>query len=407
MTDKFVKIRFRVKDDDTHHEIKRHQNIVNIIMPSEFEGKIVEIDLSELRNCQNLTILDLSLNLLKSVDLSPLSNCYRLEELDLSSNCLKRIDLGPLENCKSLKSLLLSENGDLESVILNPLKNCYYLEDLQLTYTGIKEINLEPLRKCLNLKILSLNENPLEELNLYPLSECKLLTELHLEKTLLTRLDISPAWRWQSLEYFTINFNRVELVADASLKNTKDPPHIITQILSHKIPIKWIPGLLSMDEETIKISSLFRSLVTFDDLETRKLRDLSHETACKRLIMWINKKLSENKVRFNIKLLQSMRDAGVDVLVTSSEQNKYGFQIKSFLDIQEKDFTMKVKAQLSDAEKHGLTHFWIVLCGDMTDKSQREKVRGLISEISIRKRSDIEIISPEQFVGILQEINQM
>ena len=59
-----------------------------------------EVDLSELKMCSKLEVLELSKNQLESVDLKPLRNCRSLKRLRLRDNRLKSIDLWPLVNDK-------------------------------------------------------------------------------------------------------------------------------------------------------------------------------------------------------------------------------------------------------------------------------------------------------------------
>ena len=60
---------------------------------------------------------------------------------------------------------------------------------------------------------------------------------------------------------------------------------------------------------------------------------------------------------------------------------RIGIQVKSYGDIQKKDFSSQVPLQIFESEKHGLSKILLALAGDLTDKSQEQKVRRMISEI--------------------------
>jgi hypothetical protein len=78
------------------------------------------IDLSELVNCKELAVLNLSTNMIEEIDFTPLSKSETITSILLEDNRLKELDLWPLANCASLKLLDL-KNNQLRSVDLTPV----------------------------------------------------------------------------------------------------------------------------------------------------------------------------------------------------------------------------------------------------------------------------------------------
>lgn len=137
------------------------------------------------------------------------------------------------------------------------------------------------------------------------------------------------------------------------------------------------------------------------DEETRKFSDVSHDELCIAVEYWID----QCKLLFGEPVIlyqnQSLRDAGVDVsmnLLTS--EIKFGIQVKSYGDIQKDGFAKTVKMQITDSSKHKISKFILAFAGDLTDKSQSQKVRGFISEIGQMDNYEILIIPPEKLVTI-------
>ena len=67
----------------------------------------------------------------KEVDLSPLRLCNHLEVLELSKNQIEKIGLTPLEYCSTIRRIRVRENR-LQSIDLWPLINANSLEEIDL-----------------------------------------------------------------------------------------------------------------------------------------------------------------------------------------------------------------------------------------------------------------------------------
>jgi len=135
--------------------------------------------------------------------------------------------------------------------------------------------------------------------------------------------------------------------------------------------------------------------------ETKIFSGISHDDLCSALEYWVD----QCKLLFGEPVVlyqnQSLRDAGVDVSVNLLSSNiKFGIQVKSHGDIEENDFTKNVKMQITDSAKHKISRFILAFAGDLTNNSQSQKVRGLISELGQRGTNEILVIPPEKLVTI-------
>jgi hypothetical protein len=80
----------------------------------------IRVDLSNLRNCNQLMTLNLSNNMLEEIDLTPLRNQKTLTDLRLENNHLESLNLWPLEECASLKTMNLTQNR-IKSLDITPI----------------------------------------------------------------------------------------------------------------------------------------------------------------------------------------------------------------------------------------------------------------------------------------------
>lgn len=97
-----------------------------------------------------------------------------------------------------------------------------------------------------------------------------------------------------------------------------------------------------------------------------------------------------------VSILQSLQDKGCDLLIDWGTQAKYGIQLKSHGDIADADFARTTLSQIQDSKQHGLQKLWVVLAGDLTDQSQRQRTRGLASRVSSMNDSYVRVVPPER-----------
>jgi hypothetical protein len=98
---------------------------------------------------------------------------------------------------------------------------------------------------------------------------------------------------------------------------------------------------------------------------------------------------------------QSLQDAGCDIVIEWGAEAKYGVQLKSHFDISEKEFAGKTTSQIQNSRQHGLNRLYVLLAGDLTDKSQEQKVRGFEATVSKMNDSYVRTVSPERVWTLL------
>ena len=97
------------------------------------------------------------------------------------------------------------------------------------------------------------------------------------------------------------------------------------------------------------------------------------------------------------KPLQGLRDQGCDLKIDfESADFSVIFQVKSWHDISEKDFSAKLKQQIFEASNsYEYDFFYITFCADLTDKSQYQKVRIFQADLERGKQNNIIVINAE------------
>jgi hypothetical protein len=126
---------------------------------------------------------------------------------------------------------------------------------------------------------------------------------------------------------------------------------------------------------------------------TAGFRDERHDPLVTRLQAILEAKLLE---RPRLSILQSLQDRGCDLLIEWPLRAKYGVQLKSNGDVEEKGFANKTLAQIQDSRQHGLERLFVVLAADITDTSNAQIVRGMVSRISSMKDPYVVAVPPER-----------
>jgi hypothetical protein len=88
--------------------------------------------------------IDMIMRAAKMVDLSDIKNCTAIEILNLSNNMIEELDFIPLSNCTTLTTLLL-ENNQLTALNLWPLADCESLNTLDLKNNRLPGLDLTPI----------------------------------------------------------------------------------------------------------------------------------------------------------------------------------------------------------------------------------------------------------------------
>jgi hypothetical protein len=138
-----------------------------------------------------------------------------------------------------------------------------------------------------------------------------------------------------------------------------------------------------------------------DVARTEDFREQRHDPLVSRLEEILEDRLLE---RPRMSILQSLQDRGVDLLIEWPHRAKYGVQLKSHGDVEDKDFTPHTLVQIQDSHQHGLERLYVVIAADIRevrkgkvlDNANSQKVRGLISRVSATNDPYVVIVPPER-----------
>jgi hypothetical protein len=98
--------------------------------------------------------------------------------------------------------------------------------------------------------------------------------------------------------------------------------------------------------------------------------------------------------------LDGIQDHGVDVLLEGvRSRTRVGFQVKSTRDLAAKDFSQRLKAQLSDAQSYGIELMVVVFACRPTDKNL-EKLKIVQSSMQRRSHPAVLCLSPERAAAL-------
>ena len=165
-----------------------------------------QIDLVLLKHLKNLTLLNLSLNLITQI--KPLKDLKKLTQLNLHKNNIA--ELMPLKDLVNLTHLNLQDNQIYE---LRPLKELKNIHTLNLQANQIFE--LKHLAGLTRLTTLNLSSNQIK--SLAPLKELKQLISLNLSSNQITEL--APLQKLFDLVELDLRFNQITDITP--LKNIK------------------------------------------------------------------------------------------------------------------------------------------------------------------------------------------
>lgn len=139
--------------------------------------------------------------------------------------------------------------------------------------------------------------------------------------------------------------------------------------------------------------------------ETSILSGIQHDRLVEAVNVFIFHHGSLLGVRGWSDVTQGLRDPGVDAVWQCSiggATSKLGIQVKSHGDFSSTvdSFRRVVLSQISDSRRINPERLLLILGADLTNASQREKARGIISDIQQMQDNYVVTISPEKVAGL-------
>jgi len=120
---------------------------------------------------------------------------------------------------------------------------------------------------------------------------------------------------------------------------------------------------------------------------------------------WLESAPSVFPERILVEDIDHPQDNGIDVIVTGlSTKVRIGFQVKSDNDLKEKDFSQKLKAQITDASSRAISLIVIVFACTPNQKN-KQRYKYIQNHFAGYLREDILILDPYRAAGLLKVFN--
>ena len=114
--------------------------------------------------------------------------------------------------------------------------------------------------------------------------------------------------------------------------------------------------------------------------DTASFKNIKHDPYVEKLRDWLRSYGATWADQPVIAILQGLNDRGVDLKAKfKTAEFTVGFQVKSFGDIDDKDFSAKIWQQIGQFRSYAIDYFYIILCADMTNASHYQKVRHFLA----------------------------
>jgi hypothetical protein len=103
---------------------------------------------------------------------------------------------------------------------------------------------------------------------------------------------------------------------------------------------------------------------------------------------------------------QSITDSGCDVFIELKSSVKIGVHVKSKGDVEEKDFSNKVKSQYAESAALGLDKFYILICSPINTTSEK-KINYIVSHMATYKTNYHAVLNPNNCIKIFSPGGKM
>lgn len=213
-----------------------------------------------------------------------------------------------------------------------------------------------------------------------------------IQKNLSEWYNWSEKWSSRISEGLFRNSQEEILTVDKEIsEKISDQKEMITAIYKTVVGTRWK-----------KIDDFF-NVKSSSQEETTVFKDMKHSDILTLLLKWLENKNGATKLFASI--IHGLGEEGVDIIVETCEEcpERFGIQLKNNNDVKDKDFPTKIKAQITDSKKHKIVGLLIIFAADLTDATIRDRIRGLISDLSQMSDTFVKVFSPEKALTIMRE----
>lgn len=158
-------------------------------------------------------------------------------------------------------------------------------------------------------------------------------------------------------------------------------------------------------QKMTKINDLLKifELPKSDLKSTEKFSEISHDDLCNTFDNWFVFASRREGWNVNSVEIHGLHDRGIDLIFGlakgEGDECKIGIQVKSDRDIK-KGLEAQVSTTLANWGQFNVDFLIIIFCGDLTNKSQKIKVRQQVSRIQQNKANNILTLEPRKAVTI-------
>nr|XP_029727427.1 LOW QUALITY PROTEIN: toll-like receptor 6 [Aedes albopictus] len=162
-------------------------------------------------NCANMTVLDLSHNLIKSIPRNAFDETTYASEWILTHNLLTNMSQIPLSNMTGLRVLNASYNNIID-IPKNTFPKLYELHTIDVAHNNISHIYNAVFQNLLSLRILNLSNNALEKIGPSTFGTLHTLLEMDLSNNYLKDITRGALAKISGLRFLHMAHNKLEKI---------------------------------------------------------------------------------------------------------------------------------------------------------------------------------------------------
>jgi serine/threonine protein kinase/Leucine-rich repeat (LRR) protein len=183
--------------------------------------KVTDAGLAHLRDCTNLTFLNLNHTQVTDAGLAHFKDCKYLTTLHLGNTQVTDAGLAYFQDCKGLTALGLRSTRVTDGGLAH-FKDCKRLTVLGLNGTRVTDAGLAHFQDCKGLRMLDLHGTRITDAGLAHFQNCKGLTHLYLHLTGVTDLGLAHFQECRGLLDLGLSGTRVTDLGLAHFQDCKD-----------------------------------------------------------------------------------------------------------------------------------------------------------------------------------------
>jgi hypothetical protein len=202
------------------------------------------------KDCKNLTLLDLNSTKVTDAGLVHFKDCTALETLTLPHTAVTDAGLTYFKDCKNLVALDLNDCTKVTDAGLLPFKECKNMRLFGLYHTGVTDATLARFKDYKNVDfVLNLHGTQVTDAGLANLKDCGKMSVLELEETQVTDAGLAHLKDCKALAELSLGGTKA---GDAGLANFKGMP--LRRLSIHNTAITDLTPLQDMPLEDIRLT---------------------------------------------------------------------------------------------------------------------------------------------------------